>query len=498
MMFKSHFDGVQFDDFLHEQARAGNLTGSERLAATQLPRELISNPNGAAVPEPLLAKYRAFGEAGAVPGVVQRLSSLASAGTRDGHPERQQSQSQPEQTSMKEGSFLTEFDRLTKQTSSAFERLEFARRGQSESELTRETRQAWRAMERERYLAQHDPIGAILADPDQHFYWDAMARYLGGARLSKDQLRFVEELRKVRGLDPSSTLGDALFPIPMSTDVFDLLLQYGAFRDLGARPMPSTKTKFAKVTALPTAVFITPSATGSSRVIPADTSLAGANVSQECNTVAALIEASIELLQDEKVDLADVLLRLFIQAIAARIDYAAFQGDGTDNTVSGAQTGLFQDGTVASVAANSGNVALTSLERNDFLNAVGAVAAAALQRPCRWFINPAFIPALLTLRDGVGNTYLLKTPAETQGLWHLVGFPVTWTAQAPSATTPGSKVALFGEPNSYLVGIREDLELGTAAGAKFSQAMRQIRALARVRCDMRESTGFATLKLAAS
>jgi HK97 family phage major capsid protein len=279
------------------------------------------------------------------------------------------------------------------------------------------------------------------------------------------------------------------------TDVYDLLLTYGAFRFLGARPMPSTKTKFAKVTCLPSAIFITPTATGAGRVIPADTALAGSSVSQETNLVVALIEASQEVLEDEKVDLADLLLRLFVQGIAARIDYACFQGDGTDDTTSGAQTGIFQDANVAAASAVAGNTTIAALERNDFLLAVGTVATAALQRPCRWFINPGFIFALLTLKDG--PNYLLKTPAETGGEWFLVGFPVTWTAQAPSASTPGSKIAAFGEPNSYLVGIREDFDLGTGDGAKFAQNVRQIRAIARARCDMREATGWATLKLAA-
>jgi HK97 family phage major capsid protein len=137
-----------------------------------------------------------------------------------------------------------------------------------------------------------------------------------------------------------------------------------------------------------------------------------------------------------------------------------------------------------------------TLIREDFIGAIAAVAPAALQRPCRWFISPALIPALLLLKDGTGPKYLLKTPAETGGEWRLIGFPVTWAAQAPSATTAGSKIAAFGEPNSYLVGVREDFEMGHADGTKFDQNIRLIRCLARARCDLREATGLATLKLA--
>ena len=359
---------------------------------------------------------------------------------------------------------------------------------------------AFKSLEKERRQAVADPIGAVLADPEQRFYWDTMARFLGGGRISGEQAKLVEEMKALRGtvtkgLDTTSEMVG--FPIPVSTDVFNLLLVYGAFRDLGVRPMENTKTKFAKVTALPTAVFITPTATGVARAIPADTTLAGDSLTAQCNLVAALVEISAAVLEDEKVDLSGVLLQLFVQSLAAALDYASFQGDGTDDQTSGLQTGIFQHAGVASVNANDANVTVSQLERGDFLKPVGAVAPAALQRPCRWYINPVFIPALLTLKEGPGNTYLLKTPAETQGEWHLLGFPVTWAAQAPSAGTPGSKVAAFGAPNSYLVGIREDLEIGSSDKAKWSQAMRQVRAIARARCDMREATGWATLKLAA-
>src|SRR4029077_1169496 len=111
----------------------------------------------------------------------------------------------------------------------------------------RALRLAFKHLERDQQRAAIDPVGAALADPEQAFYWDTAARYFGGGRLRPDQRKLVDELFEMKGLDPSTTLGDALLPIPVSTDVFNLLLVYGAFRFLGARPMQSTKTKFAKV-----------------------------------------------------------------------------------------------------------------------------------------------------------------------------------------------------------------------------------------------------------
>ena len=394
-------------------------------------------------------------------------------------------------------SFMEEFNRLTTPTKSAYERLEFLRRGAPEPELQQAVRAAFKSAERELRHAGADPVTAMLENPDVRFFWEGMGRIASG-RPYGEFAEMTKALRQFKSLDDGATLANALFPIPVSTDVYDLLLTYGAFRSLGVRPMPSTKTKFAKLTGLPATYFITPTSSDIGRTIPADGALSGTSLSQQANLVVALIEASQEVLQDEKVDLADVLLRAFLQGVAGRIDYACFQGAGVDDSNDGAQTGIFIDETVAAVSAASGHQSIEGLYRDDFLAVVAALTPAALQRPCRWFINPGHIPALLRLVDERARSYLLRTPAETGGEWYLVGFPVTFAAQAPIEAIAGSKVAAFGEPQSFLVGIREDFEMGVGDGAKWNQNIRQLRCIARARADMREATGWATLKLAAN
>jgi hypothetical protein len=74
-----------------------------------------------------------------------------------------------EGTNMRE-SFLEKFGQLTGTTKSAFERLEFARRGESETELERAVRRALRSLAHERKMAETDPIGAVLdANPELVF-----------------------------------------------------------------------------------------------------------------------------------------------------------------------------------------------------------------------------------------------------------------------------------------------------------------------------------------
>ncbi|HWD21073.1 MAG TPA: phage major capsid protein [Verrucomicrobiae bacterium] len=333
------------------------------------------------------------------------------------------------------------------------------------------------------------PVERLLAEPGKRQFWNAAARHLTRQELSPSDAALMKSLTPA-----PNTFGAALLPAEMAQDVFDLLLTYGAFRTLGVRAMPGPFTKFAKITGLPGAVFITPNAVSNS--LPADSSFAGASVTPEANIIGSLIEASLFLLEDAAVDFAALLLEKFSQAIAARLDYACFQGNGANDQANGAQTGIFVDSSIPAVTATTGNTTVNQLERQDFLNVTAAVAPAALQRPCRWWIHPGFLPILSQLKDGDGNTYLLRGPDITGSEWFLCGFPVTWTAQAPAANQPGAKIAAFGDGESYLVAVRQELAIAASPHSGFNVATKQLRAYARAVCLTREASGLATLALA--
>jgi HK97 family phage major capsid protein len=152
------------------------------------------------------------------------------------------------------------------------------------------------------------------------------------------------------------------------------------------------------------------------------------------------------------------------------------------------------------VTAAQGNAAVNQLQRADFLQAVAAVAPAALQRECKWFISPTLLAPLMTLVDGVGHEYLVKTPAETgDGTFRLVGFEIVLTAQAPSVSTHGSIIAAFGHGPCYQVGIREELEVMMADSTSgFQSNEKTFRALGRGQCQTRAASGLARLALAGS
>ena len=346
-------------------------------------------------------------------------------------------------------------------------------------------------------------LRAIMRDSFQKAFWGGFAKQLGGGGrgMSCDEQDAVNlGLVDADGkgiLHKSLTAGVSPGSLWLAEDVakavFDICPLYGAYKDLRVIQLTQGKTKFVKVTALPTAYWLIPSALQGT-TITADTSMAGSAISQVCNTLAVNIEISMELLGDEKVDWGTAVLEKIARALAYGLDWASFAADGTADTTDGGQTGIFKHGDVPVVNAAAGHTTISALTHSDFMLAPAAIASAGLQRQCRWWVHPSFLAALLQLKDG--NLWLCQTPAQNpSGEYSLCGFPMTLTAVAPSTGTAGLPVAAFGWGEAYSIGMREDAEIMTGA-PKFNTAMKNIRALTRARCDMGDATMFAILKLA--
>lgn len=363
------------------------------------------------------ARSYSFGSAASRTSFADALT--AKVGRLGGDPSP--SNHQPQSTMQTKTPPENDFWRLRPENKAALEQLEFARRNQDEAGLERALSRASAALTRERRLAG-DPVERHLsAHPIHRYLLNGVARKL--ARLKMDTRTPEYEVLKAfaPGLVSGDPLGQWLFPWPISPDIWDLMLIYGAFRDLGVSQMPSQYTGFVVVTALPT-VYQIPSDQQGYPAVPPDATLAGRSVpalpqnaimaAQVCNTIMTLISASRELMLDQKIDLAGALMRIILQAISASIDYCALQGNGADDLTNARQTGIFLDPAIGTYQpAQPGKSQIGMLTREDFINTVGVVTPAALQRPCRWFISPALIPKLMLLEDGVGPHYLLKTPA---------------------------------------------------------------------------------------
>ena len=224
-------------------------------------------------------------------------------------------------------------------------------------------------------------------------------------------------------------------------------------------------------------------------------SITGTNISGEVLTLATLVEISNEALADGRTTFEGAVLEAIVMGLNYRLDWTCFQADGTDDTTDGAMTGIFANAAVPVSTPAAGKVTVASLDVADFAAVIGKVSAAALQWPCSWWISPSLLPALLYLRDG--PEFILKRPTVAGGAWLLQGFPVEWTTGAPGADGPGKQLALFGRGAAYSVVLRQEFEIARG-GAKFDQILTQLRATMRARCEMRDATAFAILKLPAA
>jgi HK97 family phage major capsid protein len=195
-------------------------------------------------------------------------------------------------------------------------------------------------------------------------------------------------------------------------------------------------------------------------------------------------------------DLAMYLLDLIAQAIAYRLDWAAFSADGTDDVTDGAYTGIAVGGTAATAAA--GNTTVAELELADFVRCLTTVAAGVLQRNAKWWIHPTIIAKICLVRDANERPiFQLANEAPSGTIGSILGYPVVPTGAMPSTDSAGNVVAVFGDPRGCAVGIRKQLNLASSSDFQFDYNRTAFRGVMRAGVQVQLATSFAKLTLPA-
>ncbi|MCX6923411.1 MAG: phage major capsid protein [Verrucomicrobia bacterium] len=289
--------------------------------------------------------------------------------------------------------------------------------------------------------------------------------------------------------------GAGLVPTEAADFILELAATYGAYRTLNVRPAASGRTRFPVATAVPSAVgeapFLKP-LSQASQLVPVATVI-GSGADTEARELPVLLEVANPLLEDSRADLSFIFPDLMAKAIAARIDWACFGADGSDDVQDGGMSGIFGHVSISAVSATSGKTQVDALDEESILKTVDAVADAALQRGCRWWIHPALFKKLLRVRNGSGAPMVQFQNGEA----FLVGWPITTTTAAPSTDAAGNKVLAFGGPDAYLVAIAQEISVLVSDGPRYDFNVRQFRATTRVWAQVLDASWFATLKLAA-
>ena len=294
-------------------------------------------------------------------------------------------------------------------------------------------------------------------------------------------------------LSTGATPGSTLIAGELGRAIYDALAAYGAWTSLNVVPIRlGYKCQTPVMTDLPEALFV-----DEGGQIGEDATYDGSKEDLEPKCVATLLYASVQMVEDTEGDLA-ILFPIFARAIRKRWDWAAFRADGTADANDGGFTGLFEAGTAANAA--TGNTTVEKTDFEDWLRCITGLAAGVLDRPLRWWCHPLQLARAMCVKDGAGRPIFqtaLQTPVNG-AIGSILNYPVTPCCIGPIANEASSKVAAFGDPLAFAMGVRKEFAFEFSEQYKFDYLRRYFRGYSFLAAKMLDATAINVLTLAAS
>lgn len=395
-----------------------------------------------------------------------------------------------------------DFGRLGSETKQAFEEITKLKKTANDSDtdlkkLARKMGDIDTLLRQEHRAAFGSPIARIAGNQELRELINAKVR-LQAADNTGDMLKVIRngfsKETVARAFGEDSSPGSTLINQQLYQEIYDTLAQYGIWNTLGVRRLGTKVTKFPVKTARAVAQFITTEA----GTIADDTNKAGNQVSLTVLEYAALLNVSLQLLMDAEFDVTADVMDDFGQAASQRLDVMSFTANATNNGNEGGFTGVFNGGT-ASVAA-AGGTTVEALAEDDVRNTMLAVDPIVLNRQAKWWIHPQLLVRLLGVKDRNGRAIFLNAlEAPTRGgIGNIYGYPVVMGYVLPNTNAANGQVAAFGDPNGYVVGIRQDFEFASSDHFRWNTNERSFRIVGRAAGGIRRATAFGVLTLAAA
>lgn len=355
-------------------------------------------------------------------------------------------------------------------------------------ELAKGLKKFMDAREREYHMATASlsPVRRIQADPTKRAAFNLLVRMA-----CNKSGQFNEQIAAIqKDLDTGTSPGSTLLNTGLLPEIYDTLATYGIWNTLGVRRLSTKTTNMPVKTVRALATWL-----DEATAITADTAKAGTSVSTTVKKAGVLLLISRELLQDAEFDVTADVLDDFAEAIAYRFDYSFFVANGVADNLDGGFTGVFSAGTAATAA--EGNTTIEALQFDDFVRCLTVVDPVVLSRMAKWWMHPTNVARSLCVRDGNGRPiFLTSVEAPTYGgIGSILGYPVQPGHALPNTNTAGSKVAAFGDPNGYVVGVRQDIELASSADFSFDTDETAFRGIARAAGKIRRAQAFGVLTL---
>lgn len=398
----------------------------------------------------------------------------------------------------KQDELVRNYDQLHRDTKSAMEDFTKVKNHlNSLDEFKRSLERVQLQLRRESRMAFGDPIRRISDNQEMRARLNGAVRLAVGTKRPEIAAVGAEILKglQARTLTTGATPGSTYITPDLASEIYDVLSSFGSWSSFKVQRVGTTQTKFPVTTARPVAYAVRKL---SNRKMVEDTTFAGTSVDVETELWGVMLGLELELLQDAEFDVTNLLLEQFGEAIAARLDHICLTADGTDDENDAEMIGVFESGTAAAAAA--GNTTTETTDFEDWVKCLTTVAPIVLSRPARWWIHPTTLARTLGVKDGNGRPiFLTAVEAPTfGGLGSILGYPVTMAHAAPSANEASAKIAVFGDPNAHVLGLRTDFGFDASDDFAFDGVKRMFRGLARAGSKTRRATGLAVLTLAAS
>lgn len=302
----------------------------------------------------------------------------------------------------------------------------------------------------------------------------------------------IGTLQKALGEDSSP--GSTMIIGQLADEIYDTLAEYGVWTSFEVKRVGTKATSFPVKTARVAAGWLTSEAA----TIGDDTTKAGTTVNLSVLPLAALLNVSLQFLDDSEYDVTSDITDDFAQAAAFVLDDTALNADGTANSAYGGFTGGHSGGTARTAAA--GNVTVETTDLADWLAVLATVDPQVLQRAAMWWMHPLQLVRALAVRDNNGRSIFLnalEAPAHGS-IGSILGYPVKPSHAAPSTNVASSKVALFGDPRALVIPLRRDFSFEASDHHKWNTLQRSFRGYLRGAVGVRRATGLASFRLPAA
>jgi len=207
-----------------------------------------------------------------------------------------------------------------------------------------------------------------------------------------------------------------------------------------------------------------------------------------------VVPVTNELLDDSGIDISNLLLQLFGEAIAEKEDTVGFTGDtgGGD-----AFDGILNDSGVTTRTMGSGDTDFTDVDADDLADLTPDITSGAA-KGARFYLHRTVFNVVRKLKDSNGNYIYVPPGGDQPGtLW---GYPYELSEVMPSISDSAVSTPLlaFGNLKHFYLGDRKKLTVAKSTHASFSEDKTLVRVTHRVALSVGIGSAFAVLQTAGS